>query len=613
MTINCFGIDVSANFDVCSFDVTMGVNNGGNGGTCPLAFNDSGCGLTTLTNDLNQCSATYTFSAPVATNCSGQMFTATATALNQSGTAITLTNLGNGVFQGVFPHTTTGTNVITFTADDGNGNTVTRQCFVAVVDGQAPTLNCMNQTATFKPIVTNVLSCIEADFDDVSISASNYLWFTSTIQIPSSRNNPSAFTVHIFDQTIQLSIDNSNITLNVPEAFVIFSNGVPTATTTFSNGVWVTVAKTGTSGNIFASALQWQIPFDLDSHVGNIWGRDYDNGHNHFRRHVNTATWCARFAIDTPGVAVNWQWGAAVHSTMTNDCNALEVKPCDDDHNSRWHNSDPAGACENFKSFLVCGGRGKGWRGYGNNRVPDCTGVLSDTKRANLGVGIVCEGPVEFQNPMAADNCDNTVTVTCNPPSGSIFGPGDHLITSTAVDSIGNSNTCSFTLTVLSPLQVIFDSPANDNLNDNICEKDFGFNDMNCPDDPATPQNVTRFNVGDRICHVVRLLDCNGNDVTCQMAAYCTVHIDVTERQGSYYDSVLVKDLTQSYSGSGTPGRIMVPCGYGNSSFQYVLDTHSCEPSTINNSKFFRCCVWVDYNSSPGVPIGMEDVVLESR
>ena len=46
---------------------------------------------------------------------------------------------------------------------------------------------------------------------------------------------------------------------------------------------------------------------------------------------------------------------------------------------------------------------------------------------------------------------------------------------------------------------------------------------------------------------------------------------------------------------------------------QYVLDTHNYDPQTINNNKFFRSCVWVEYNSSPGVPVGMEDVVLESK
>ena len=159
-------------------------------------------------------------------------------------------------------------------------------------------------------------------------------------------------------------------------------------------------------------------------------------------------------------------------------------------------------------------------------------------------------------------------------------------------------------------MHVVFDSPCDDNIDDNISDPDAGFTDMNCPDSPGTPETVTRFTVGDRICHTVRLLDCNGNDVTCQMAPFCTVHIDVTERQGSYYDSILIKDLAESYSGTGSAGGIMVPYG---GTFQYVLNTSNYEAQTINNSKFFRSCVWVEYNSSPGVPVGMEDVVLESR
>ena len=358
LTITVFAFDAAGNLNFCSFDVTMGQNGGGGNGSCSLAFTDSGCGLTTLTNDPGKCSAAYTFTAPAATNCSGS-FAASPTAVDQSGMVIALTSLGGGAYSGVFPRSTTGTNVITFTASDGNGNSVTRQCFVAVVDGEAPTINCMNQTGTFKPILTNALSCIEADFDDDSITASNFIWFTSSIQTPSSRN--SSFTVHIFDQTIQLSVDNSNIVLDVPEAYVIFSNGVPTATTVFSNGVWITITKPGVSGNTFASALQWQVPFDLNGRYGSCWGRDRDDGHTRFKRHVNSATWCARFAVDKPGVVINWQWSAVVHSSMTNDCNKLGVKPCDDNSCSNWRNNDPAGCCENFKSFLVCGARGRGW------------------------------------------------------------------------------------------------------------------------------------------------------------------------------------------------------------------------------------------------------------
>ena len=189
-----------------------------------------------------------------------------------------------------------------------------------------------------------------------------------------------------------------------------------------------------------------------------------------------------------------------------------------------------------------------------------------------------------------------------------MFGPGNYVINCTAVDSSGNSNQCSFTLTVLAPLQVVFDSPACDNIDDNSAAPDAGFTDMNCPDDPSTPAIVNSFHPGDRICHVVRLLDCNGNDVTASMSPSVTVHIDVCERQGTYSNSVLISDVTNT-SQTGDLGGIMVPTG-GN--FQYCLDTTGYESGTMNNSKFFRSCVWVEYNSSPGIPVGMEDVIFES-
>jgi hypothetical protein len=362
----------------------------------------------------------------------------------------------------------------------------------------------------------------------------------------------------------------------------------------------MTIASPKFGGNTFGSGVAWQVPFDLNSHFGKPPGHDHDDGPP--KHGVKAADWCARFAVDKPGVVVQWQWAAAVYSQFSNDPNALGVKPVDGNVANAYHNSDHAGTPENFKPYVNGGARGGGGSNW--------TGSYSGTERANLGFGTVCEGAVNFKTPLAADNCDNSVTVICDPPSGSIFGPGDHTIVTTAVDSSGNSNTCSFTLTVLSPLQVVFDSPSDDNIDDNISQPDAGFTDMNCPDSPTTPEIVTRFNVGDRIRHVVRLLDCNGNDVTSQMAQFCTVHIDVTERQGSYYDSILIMDLAESSSCCGTPGGIMVPSG---GSFQYILDTHNYETQTINNNKFFRSCVWVEYNSSPGTPVGMEDVVLESK
>lgn len=601
LTVNCFGIDVSGNFSSCSFTVVMGAS-----ANC-IAFTDSGCAPVTLPNDPGQCSATYTFSSPVATNCSGQSFVATATAVNESGETIALTNLGNGTFQGQFPRTlTTNGNTITFTANDGQGNSVVRQCQVFVQDTEPPTIVCMGQTATFKPILTNALSCSQADFDDTRIAASNYLWFNSVIR-STPRGNTNPFTVHIFDQTIQLLVDNTNITLNVPDSYVIFTNGLSTTSTIFTNDQWITYTGIGLSGNTFASGLAWQVPFNLNSVVGNCWGRDANGP---FRAHVKSVTWCARFAVDNPQIALSWQWGAVVATSLNTNCSLLSIKPVDDAVNSCWRNSDPAGACENFKDFLVAGAGGKGWNMMNGNRNADCTGILSGLQRVNLGEGIICEGAVDFKTPLAMDNCDISVTVTCTPPSGSLFGPGNYTIVATAVDSSGNSNQCSFTLTVVPPVQVIFDSPACDNIADNIAEPDAGFTDMNCPDSPSTPEPITCFHVGDKICHVVRLLDCNGNDVTSSLASSVTVHIDVTERQGSYTSSTLLSDVTQSAS-AGSPGAIMVPIN--GTSFQYVLDTSGYPAKTVGTSTFFRACAWVEYNSSPGVPVGMEDVLLQSQ
>ncbi len=615
--VTCVATDASGNTNICTFNIIVqdmkapqftDTNN-------PVVQCGAGGGQIILTNDSGNCYATLTFPIPTATDCCADTVTIGVNAIDENGATITLTNLGNGMLQGEFPVDVTGTNLITVTADDGRGNSTQCQTPVLVLDKQPPTLFCSDQTTTFKPILTNALSCISANFNNICIVSNNYIWFSSVIQNPSScRNNNGSFTVHVFNQTIQLAVDNTNITLNVPDAYVTFSNGVATSTTTCTNGQWITCTKPGLNGNTFLSGLAWKIPFSLNNSVNNrnshCWGKDSGNPCNS-RCQVNSATWCARFAVDTAGVVINWQWGAVVETTLNTNCNALGVKPCDDNKSSCWKNSDPAGACENFKSCLIAGACGNGTCGSGNNRQPDCNGVLSDCKRANLGLGAVCLGAVEFTPPLAVDNCGNPVTVVCTPPPGSILGPGVYPVKAVATDASGNTNYCTFNLTVLAPLQVVFDCPADDNLDDNTAEPDAGFSDMNCPDDPSTTELITPFRVGCVVCHAVRLLDCNGNDVTCQEGPYVTVHIDVTERQGTYSSSVLVNDVTQNFVYVGCPGGIMVPNNWGE--FQYNLNTTGYQAHTIGSNLFFRSCVWVEYNSSPGVPVGMEDAILESQ
>jgi hypothetical protein len=60
----------------------------------------------------------------------------------------------------------------------------------------------------------------------------------------------------------------------------------------------------------------------------------------------------------------------------------------------------------------------------------------------------------------AADNCTN-VTVSCTPASGSTFVIGTNSVTCTATDSSGNTNSCTFTVTVVVDEPPVVSCPTN--------------------------------------------------------------------------------------------------------------------------------------------------------
>ncbi|SDX57867.1 Repeat domain-containing protein [Marininema mesophilum] len=63
---------------------------------------------------------------------------------------------------------------------------------------------------------------------------------------------------------------------------------------------------------------------------------------------------------------------------------------------------------------------------------------------ANNSIGTI----VTYPDPTVTDNCPGTITISCNPPSGSFFFIGSTVVTCTAIDSNGNSATGTFTVTV---------------------------------------------------------------------------------------------------------------------------------------------------------------------
>ncbi|TAK94045.1 MAG: HYR domain-containing protein [Verrucomicrobia bacterium] len=75
-----------------------------------------------------------------------------------------------------------------------------------------------------------------------------------------------------------------------------------------------------------------------------------------------------------------------------------------------------------------------------------------------------CTGPggtPAFYATTATDVCDSNVTVVCTPPSGSLFSLGTNTILCTATDDSGNTNLCTFTVTILDRTPPIIACPAN--------------------------------------------------------------------------------------------------------------------------------------------------------
>ena len=58
-----------------------------------------------------------------------------------------------------------------------------------------------------------------------------------------------------------------------------------------------------------------------------------------------------------------------------------------------------------------------------------------------------CGAEVSYSTPISSDNCPGT-TVTVSPESGSFFPVGTTTVTATATDAAGNTDVCTFTVTV---------------------------------------------------------------------------------------------------------------------------------------------------------------------
>jgi gliding motility-associated-like protein len=108
---------------------------------------------------------------------------------------------------------------------------------------------------------------------------------------------------------------------------------------------------------------------------------------------------------------------------------------------------------------------------YGNEDTCTFQVVVSDNQTpsitcpANISVSndpASCGANVMYNVPTATDNCSNlTVTRTAGPASGGFFPIGNTTVTYVAYDGSGNSDTCSFTVTVTDDEDPTLSCPGN--------------------------------------------------------------------------------------------------------------------------------------------------------
>ncbi|MEJ7610664.1 MAG: HYR domain-containing protein, partial [Ferruginibacter sp.] len=370
------------------------------------------CSFTVTVNDVENpvitCptpAASYNTDAGVCT--SSQSFTATATD-NCPGTTIAYTVDGSPItFPYAFPK---GSTVVTATATDASNNTASCTFTVVVVDNQDPVITCPSPGGP-----------VARQFSSVLIIAPPTSYNTDPGVCTSTQSFTATATDNCPGTTIAYTVGGSPITF--PYAFPKGSTTV-TATATDASG------RTA-SCNFIVNVVDNENP--AITCPANIT--------------ANTApgtcsavvTYTAPVGTDNcPGSTTTQIAGLASGSTFPKGTTTNTFRVTDATGNT------------NVCSFTVT---------VNDNQAPAITCPANITTNTAPGT---CGAVVTYTAPVGTDNCPGaTTTQTAGLPSGSTFPKGTTTNTFTVTDATGNTNVCSFTVTVNDNQAPAITCPAN--------------------------------------------------------------------------------------------------------------------------------------------------------
>ena len=429
-TVTYTATDAAGNVGICSFSVTVADHESPVIAGCPADINAN--------NTPGLCGATVTWTAPTATdNCALTGFVSS----HASGS--------------VFP---VGTTRVTYTATDAAGNVSLCSFNVTVTDTQAPVLancpanvnlnaafntcgapvlwtpptftdNCAGMTVTSShlpgttfPVGTTTVTYTATDISG-NVTTCSFDITVNDVQVPVISSCPINTTVvnnpgicgAAVNWVLPTAFDNcSGVTLTTDHA----PNSIfPVGTTT------VTYTATDASGNAATCSFTVTV---VDTEAPTIGSCPADiTVANDPGQCGATVTWTAPVAADNCGIATFTSSHAGGDSFPVGTTAVTYTA------------TDVAG--NTFKcTFNVT---------VTDNELPVITGCPGNINSCS-------DAAVTWTPPTATDNCGITTFVSSHAP-GSIFPIGVTTVTYTATDAAGNTNTCSFDVTVYAPVLTV--------------------------------------------------------------------------------------------------------------------------------------------------------------
>jgi hypothetical protein len=500
-TVTVVATDAAGNTDDCTFSVTVN-DNEAPVANCPASI--------TTSNDAGMCSAVVNFTVPAAGDNCG----ATSVATPASGTAFAV-----------------GVTTVTVVATDAAGNTDDCTFSVTVNDTELPTANCpLNIIQSNDPTLCSAVVTFTATATDncpggmvsaTPASGSTFVVGVTTVNVlvtdASGNTDDCSFTVTVNDTEAPTANCPASITTNndagMCSAVVSFtvpaagdncgatSVATPASGSTFVVGTTtVTVVATDAAGNTDDCTFSVTVN-DNEAPVANCPASITTNNDAGMCSAVVSFTVpaagdnCSATSVATPASGSTFPVGVTTVTVVATDA-AGNTDDC---------------------TFSVT---------VNDNEAPTANCPANMTQNNDLGQ---CSAVVTFTTTLS-DNCPGG-TVVATPASGSTFLVGMTTVNVLATDAAGNTDDCSFVVTVNDTEAPVANCPANITQSNDptLCSAVVNFtvpapNDNCGATSVATPASGSTFVVGVTTVTVVAT-DAAGNTDDCTF----TVTVNDTE------------------------------------------------------------------------------------